>query len=181
MENRIVLGLFKTIFSANSLVEKLEELGYNNDQISIITKEDVAKNGKVKVDNDISEGVKEGAKTGGTIGGVLGLLAGLGVLAIPGIGALFISGPLLAAAGITGVAGATASGAITGALAGGLVAFLKELGVDELQAKEIENKLNNNYILVGVVTNEDKSDDLKELFESHDSENTMDLEMKEQN
>jgi len=65
------------------------------------------------------EGAATGASTGGLLGGALGLLAGIGSLAIPGIGAFIAAGPLMA----------TLSGAAVGAAVGGVAGALMGMGV----------------------------------------------------
>ena len=43
------------------------------------------------------EGATVGASTGGVVGGTIGLLAGIGALAIPGLGPFIAAGPIMAA------------------------------------------------------------------------------------
>jgi hypothetical protein len=84
------------------------------------------------------EGAVAGVAAGGVAGGTLGLLAGLGLLVIPGVGPLLAVGPLFAALG----------GAAVGATGGGIVGSLVGLGVPEVQAKMYEGKINNGNILI---------------------------------
>ena len=88
------------------------------------------------------EGAVAGASAGGLLGGTLGLLAGIGTLAIPGLGPLIAAGPLMAA--LSGGAAGAAVGGVTGALVG--------LGIPELEAKRYEGKLSSGNILVAVHT-----------------------------
>jgi hypothetical protein len=88
------------------------------------------------------EGAVTGAATGGVLGGALGLLAGIGALAIPGVGPLIAAGPLLAA--LSGVA----AGATLGGVAGGLIG----LGIPEIEAKRYENRIAEGNILISVHT-----------------------------
>lgn len=165
----MILGVHDSVADANSCIDDLTSMGYDMDDITVISREDVVK-GNVNIENDTTEGIKDGAKTGGVIGGVLGLLAGLGALTIPGLGLLFITGPVAAALGITGIAGATATGALTGALAGGLIAALKELGVDEVKAKKFEDAVKRGSILVGVAVDDEDEDEVRNCMERHDAE-----------
>jgi hypothetical protein len=71
------------------------------------------------------EGAATGAVSGGVLGGILGLLAGIGALAIPGIGAVVAAGPLAAAL----------VGAGVGAATGGLVGALVGLGIPKDEAE----------------------------------------------
>jgi hypothetical protein len=62
------------------------------------------------------EGTATGVATGGVVGGTLGLLAGIGALAIPGVGPLIAAGPIMGALAGMGVGGAV--GGLIGALVG---------------------------------------------------------------
>jgi hypothetical protein len=81
-------------------------------------------------------------------GGALGLLAGIGALAIPGVGPFIAAGPIMAAL----------SGAAIGATTGGLVGGLIGLGIPEIEAKRYEEKLKKGNYLVSVHT--DDGDDV---------------------
>lgn len=74
------------------------------------------------------------------IGGALGWLAGIGALAIPGIGPLLAAGPIVAA-----LAGAGVGGAVIG-VAGALVG----LGTPEYEAKRYEGRIKGGGILLSV-------------------------------
>lgn len=179
MHKNITLGLFDTTAQANSAYDKLTERGYTSEDISVITREDFNR-GDLNIDNDMKEGVVSGATTGGTLGGILGLLAGVGALTIPGLGALFITGPLVAALGLTGVLASTASGALTGAIAGGLISALKELGVDEATAKNIEDGVKEGKILVGVASHDesDEDDEIEDILEECGADDVVTMELK---
>jgi len=86
------------------------------------------------------EGATAGASTGAVIGGTLGLLAGIGALAIPGVGPLIAAGPIMAALAGIGVGGAV--GGFTGALIG--------MGIPEYEAKKYEGRLKKGGILFSV-------------------------------
>lgn len=145
MENTI-FGVYGNVIDLDNSLNELADQGYTEGDITIITKESSID--KIRVDNNTEEGIKNGAKTGGLLGGILGLIAGVGTLTVPGIGALFVTGPLAVALGITGIIGTTAAGAITGAIAGGLVTGLKELGIDENIARKYEEEVEKgNYLL----------------------------------
>ena len=78
--------------------------------------------------------------TGGAIGGTVGLLAGIGSLAIPGLGPFIAAGPIMAAL----------SGAAAGATAGGVVGALVGLGIPEYEAKAYEERVKKGGYLVAV-------------------------------
>jgi hypothetical protein len=79
----------------------------------------------------LPEGATTGAVSGATVGGVLGLLAGIGALAIPGVGPFIAAGPIMATLAGMGVGGAV--GGLTGALIG--------MGIPEFEAKKYEGRL----------------------------------------
>ena len=86
------------------------------------------------------EGATTGALSGGAIGGTVGLLAGIGALAIPGLGPFLAAGPIMAAL----------SGAAAGATAGGVDGGLLGLGIPEYEAKAYEDRIKKGGYLVAV-------------------------------
>ena len=95
------------------------------------------------------EGATTGAVTGGAVGGTLGLLAGIGALAIPGLGPFIAAGPIMAAL----------SGAAAGATAGGVVGALVGLGIPEYEAKAYEERIKKGGYLVAVHVDDSKKGD----------------------
>ncbi len=86
------------------------------------------------------EGAVAGVAAGGLIGGTLGLLAGIGALAIPGVGPLIAAGPLL------GALSAAAAGATVGGVGGAMIG----MGIPEFEAKRYENRVEEGNILISV-------------------------------
>jgi hypothetical protein len=84
------------------------------------------------------EGAITGAVTGGAVGGTVGLLAGIGTLAIPGLGPFIAAGPIIAALGGTGA----------GATAGGVIGALVGWGIPEYEAKGYQERLKEGGHLV---------------------------------
>jgi hypothetical protein len=99
------------------------------------------------------EGATAGVTTGGVIGGTLGVLAGVGLLAIPGLGPFIAAGPIMAGLAGLGVGGAV--GGFTGALIG--------MGIPEFEAKRYEGRLQKGGILLSVHC--DTSDEIKRAKE----------------
>ncbi len=91
------------------------------------------------------EGATTGGVTGGIIGGTLGLLAGIGALAIPGLGPFVAAGPLMA----------TLAGLGAGGTVGGIVGSLVGAGIPEYEAKRYENRLQQGGILLSIRANSD--------------------------
>ena len=77
---------------------------------------------------------------GGALGGTLGLLAGVGALAIPGLGPFIAAGPIIGALAGRGVGGA----------AGGLVGALVGMGIPEHEAKRYEGRVKDGGVLLSV-------------------------------
>jgi hypothetical protein len=86
------------------------------------------------------KGRLQGAGTGAVIGGALGWLAGVGAIAIPGVGPFLAAGPIMAAL----------AGAGVGGTAGGLVGALIGMGIPEYEAKRYEGRIRKGGILLSV-------------------------------
>ena len=126
---------------ADQIVDQLKNANFSNNSISALfpdkgTSHDFAheKNSKAP------EGAVTGAVTGGVVVGALGWIAGIGALAIPGVGPFIAAGPIIAALS------AAAIGATVGGIAGGLIG----LGIPELEAKRYEGKIKQVNILISV-------------------------------
>ena len=180
MADNMVLGVFRNVNDADIAMSRLRDKGFSNDDISVVTSEEVRR-GSVNLNDDpMTEDVKGGAKTGGLVGAVLGFLTGIGAITIPGIGALLIAGPIAAALGLTGVAATTVTGALTGALAGGLIGALKDLGIDELTAKNIEDTVKNGGVLLGVdVMDSEQEEEVKGVMEASNVDKTTVVQLKD--
>jgi hypothetical protein len=165
---RLVLGMFGDRMMAESAIGDLEELGFNPKDISIVMRDRAA---ATEMATDTGASVASGAATGATTGGVLGALAGLlvgiGAITIPGLGALFIAGPIATALGLTGAAATTVSGALTGAVAGGLVGGLMGLGVPEEDARYYEDRIREGGILLAVPTEIDQDDEVRHILQDN--------------
>ena len=119
-----VSGLFDTPADATAAVRDLQALGIARDDISV-----VASNVSDDVDtSDVAVDAGAGAGLGAAFGGLGGLLAGLGIVAIPGVG------PVVAAGWLIATAAGAAAGAVVGGAAGGIVGALTESGVPERDA-----------------------------------------------
>ncbi len=107
------------------------------------------------------EGAVTGAGAGGVTGGVLGLLAGIGALAIPGVGPLIAAGPIMAAL----------SGAAVGATVGGIGGALIGMGIPEFEAKRYEDMVKGGNILMSVHSeNSENTRRIKEIFKNAGAE-----------
>lgn len=107
------------------------------------------------------EGAVTGVSAGGVTGGVLGLLAGIGALAIPGVGPFIAAGPIMAAL----------SGAAVGAAVGGVAGALIGMGMPEFEAKRYADSVKGGNILISVHSvSSDKTKLIKQIFKDADAE-----------
>lgn len=150
MTDRIVVGSYANENEAIDAIEDLKRKGYSTDDISVLSKSrDEVETVTEKTGTHAGEGAATGALTGGALGGLGGVLAGLGALAIPGIGPIVAAGPIVA--GLTGAAAGAGIGGLAGALIG--------MGIPEKEAKEYESHFNEGKILVLLDQNNSGSGD----------------------
>lgn len=146
-KNTAVFGIYKTVAQAERAVATLTSAGFANNDISVLLADAQSSHDFAHQKNTKApEGTAAGAATGGIIGGTLGLLAGIGTLAIPGVGPLIAAGPLVAA--LAGVGAGGAAGGIIGALAG--------FGIPEYEAKRYEGRVKDGGVLLSVHCNTSK-------------------------
>src|SRR5712672_421261 len=139
--NTAVFGIYPDRPSTENAVAALRDAGFRNTDISVLFPENVGtKDFAHEKSTKAPEGVAAGATSGAVVGGALGWLAGIGALAIPGVGPLIAAGPIIAA--LTGVGVGGAVGGITGALVG--------LGIPEYEAKRYEGRVQKGGILLSV-------------------------------
>ena len=142
---------------AKEIVEKLKVMGFCASDVSVLFPDQA---GTRDFAYEQHTKAPEGATTGGIVGagagGLLGWLAGLGTLAIPGVGPFLAAGPLMAA--LAGVA--------IGGTTGGLIGALVGMGIPEFEAKRYEGKLREGGILISVHAEDAKARGrAKDVFE----------------
>jgi hypothetical protein len=136
-----VFGIYATVGTAEAAVDHLLAKGFSNSAISVLLPDDETTRAFAHEKNTKApEGTTAGATTGGLVGGTLGLLAGIGALAIPGVGPLIAAGPIVA-----GLAGLGVGGAI-----GGLLGALVGMGIPEYEAKRYEGAVKGGGTLLSV-------------------------------
>ena len=160
--SKSLCGIVTTQGQAALIVRQLQNQGFPNSEISVLmpNTHGIRDIGHVKA-TKAPEGATTGAAAGGATGGVLGLLAGIGALAIPGLGPFIAAGPIMAAL----------SGAAIGAATGGVVGGLVGLGIPEIEAKRYEEKLKKGNYFVAV--HADESEEFgraKHIFETAGAE-----------
>jgi hypothetical protein len=135
-----ITRLFDRYDDAAAAVRELEAAGVPHHDISLI-----ANNAEGRpVQSDAAEGAGKGATTGGLVGGGAGLLAGLGMLAIPGLG------PVVAAGWLVSTAVGAAVGAAAGGITGGLLGALKDAGHTDEDAQVYAEGVRRGGTLVSV-------------------------------
>jgi len=141
MKNTAVFGIFRTQSEVEYAVDLLRAEGFRNTDVSVLFPENQGtKDFAVEKNTKAPEGTTTGVTTGAVIGGTLGWLAGIGALAVPGIGPLIAAGPIVAA--LTGVGVGGAIGGVAGALIG--------MGIPEYEAKRYEGRIKDGGILLSV-------------------------------
>ncbi len=143
MSKRSVLCIATSRAQGELIVEQLRAARFSSNDISVLfpDKESTREFAHEK-NTKAPEGAVAGASTGGLVGGALGWIAGIGALAIPGVGPFIAAGPILAAL----------SGAAVGAAVGGIAGGLVGLGIPEIEAKRYEGKVKAGNILISVHT-----------------------------
>lgn len=172
---RTVTRLFDSHIEALAAVDELENEGVDRDAISLVSNNadnwhsghphpgrratdgplgDVDGDG----DNDVAEGAGKGATTGGLIGGGAGLLAGLGMLAIPGLG------PVVAAGWLVSTAVGAAIGAAAGGATGGLLGALKDAGHSDEEANVYTEGVRRGGTLVSVKADDSQAGRIEQIL-----------------
>jgi Protein of unknown function (DUF3341) len=156
-KNTAVFGIYRDRLGLENGVSALQQAGFRNTDISVLFPENEGtKDFAHEKHTKAPEGTAAGAGTGAVVGGTLGWLAGIGALAIPGVGPLIAAGPIVAA-----LAGAGAGGAI-----GGLTGALVGMGIPEYEAKRYEGRVKEGGILLSVHSdNSDWTRKAKEILE----------------
>ena len=166
--SKTITRLYDDRAQALAAVEDLERAGVDKNRISLVS--DNADNwhggaqgplGDANGDgeNDVADGAGKGATTGGLIGGGAGLLAGLGMLAIPGLG------PVVAAGWLASTAVGALVGAAAGGAAGGLLGALKEAGHTDEEASVYSEGVRRGGTLVSVKADDAEADQIQQILD----------------
>ena len=140
-KNTAVFGIYQDRLTVESAVDMLQQAGFRNTDISVLFPyNEGTKDFATEKSTKAPEGTAAGAGTGAVVGGTLGWLAGIGALAIPGVGPFIAAGPIMAALAGVGVGGVV--GGLTGALVG--------MGIPEYEAKRYEGRIKEGGILLSV-------------------------------
>ncbi len=140
-KNTVVYGIFSTREMAESAVDQFLASGFRNEDISVLLQDNAGtKDFAHEKATKAPEGTTTGVIAGGAVGGTLGLLAGIGALAIPGIGPFIAAGPIMGA--LAGIG--------SGGVVGGIIGALVGMGIPEFEAKRYEGRIKAGGILLSV-------------------------------
>ena len=140
-KNTAAFGIYPSRSAAEIAVDRLISAGFSNADVSVLMADNQgSKDFAAEKNTKAPEGAATGVGVGGTVGGTLGLLAGIGALAIPGVGPLIAAGPIMGALAGLGVGGAI----------GGVVGALVGMGIPEYEAKRYEGRVKDGGILLSV-------------------------------
>ena len=141
LKKTAVFGIYTSAGQAERAVDALVFEGFSNSDVSVLMPDNQSsKEFAHEKNTKAPEGTTTGVAAGGTIGGTLGLLAGIGALAIPGVGPFIAAGPIMGALAGLGVGGAV----------GGLVGALVGMGIPEYEAKRYAGRIHDGGVLLSV-------------------------------
>jgi hypothetical protein len=140
-KNTAAYGIYRSRAEVEAAVNEMLAAGFRNEDISVLMADNRGtKDFAHEKNTKAPEGAATGVTVGGVIGGTLGLLAGIGTLAIPGVGPFIAAGPIMGALSGLGVGG----------VIGGIVGALVGMGIPEYEAKRYEGRIKEGGILVSV-------------------------------
>jgi hypothetical protein len=161
-KNTTVYGIYRDEEQVSLAIDRMLAAGFRNEDISVLLPDNLGtKDFAHEKHTKAPEGTTTGATAGGAIGGTIGLLAGVGALAIPGLGPFIAAGPIMAALAGIGVGGTV----------GGIIGALVGMGVPEYEAKRYEGRIKAGGVLMSVhCDNSDWVDKAKEFMKSTGAE-----------
>ena len=169
-----VIGVFNNRSQAETAVSQLRGQGISQDSVSIVGRENNLRGGTSTNNNDsgfspadwhkgdgdvagmtggTTQDLSNGTTAGGAIGGLAGVLAGAGLLTIPGIGPLLALGPIV--------------GGLAGATAGGLTGALVDLGITPKRSEHYQSELQRGGIITAVQCDPGKVDSIANVLRSN--------------
>ncbi|MCJ2049835.1 hypothetical protein [Methylobacterium sp. J-070] len=157
MPTQTFSALYDRYVDAAAAVTKLEAAGVPHSDISLVGNKTETTTGTGDTADHVATGAGTGATLGTILGGGAGLLAGLGLMAIPGVGPVVAAGWLVA----------TLTGAGIGAAAGGLTGSLTSAGVSETDAHAYAEGVRRGGSLLTVRADEAHAAAAARILEEH--------------
>jgi uncharacterized membrane protein len=148
---KILLGVFDKHEDADAAIDALKTQGFDGKEISVISRTE-------NLDTYRKNISREGTVTGSLFGGLAGLLIASTPILIPGVG-IVVAGPLTALMGLT-----------MGALTGGLIGALTDLGVSASQARSYETRVKRGGALLSVTVTEDTEKKARSIMKEFGAE-----------
>jgi len=164
--SKTITRLFDNYSDAKTALVDLETLGVPHDDMSIVANNVDGAHGGQDGDHDSVNDhgdVTRGTSTGAVLGGAGGLLAGLGLLAIPGLGPIVAAGWLAATAAGAGI------GALGGAATGSIVGALKNAGHTEEEAHVYSEGVRRGGTLLSARIPDDMVSDAEQVLQRNNS------------
>ena len=94
-KNTAAFGIYTSRSAVEEGIKALRDANFRVEDISVLFPENVGNKDFAHVKGSKApEGASTGAATGAVMGGVLGWLAGIGAIAIPGVGPFIAAGPI---------------------------------------------------------------------------------------
>lgn len=163
---KTVVAVYNDFEKAYNVVDALQRSGFDRADISVVANDasgayaDYLAGGSDMVTNEGDLNAAEGAGFGAIVGGLTGLVVGLGALMIPGIGPVLAAGPIAAALGSTVI------GTAAGALTGGVVAGLVDMGVEPVDAELYAESIRRGGTMVAVKTRDEQAQTAADIMQS---------------
>jgi len=153
---KTVIGSFDSADDADRASRDLRNAGFADTDINLVVSNMRQGDGETELPaiGDGTGPVAKGAVAGGVLGGAAGLAASLAGLAIPGIGPILTAGPIIA----------TLAGAGAGAVAGGVIGSLTEIGVEKKDAELYAEAVRRGGTLNTLRTDESRADEASAIL-----------------
>jgi len=159
---KTVSALYDSYSEASAAVAALESAGFPHSDVSLVAN-NTERHVRDRDDSDAADDAGKGAGIGAALGGAGGLLAGLGMLAIPGLG------PVVAAGWLASTAAGALAGAAVGGAAGGLIGALTDAGVPERDAHTYAEGVRRGGALVTARVDETRAAEAQSILQRYKS------------
>lgn len=158
----LLIGIYQDMNEARGVVDHLRRSGIPDTELAILSSGDYYPEKTYRVIDgaylDRRDGVESTTGAGAALGGAGGFLIGLGTVAIPGAGPLLVVGSIL----VSVIAGMS-----VGALTGGAIGILLELGYSREQAERMGKLLGEGQVLILVKASSHSKHEIRNILLLH--------------